>query len=51
MRNADPLFVRLGRHGDAAPGPLSNKALKELVTGYSRIAGIPERLQHLTSCA
>lgn len=46
IRDADPLFIRLGRHGDAEPGPLSNQALNKLLTRYAALAGIPERLQH-----
>ncbi len=46
LRDSDPLFVRLGRHGDAAPGALSNQALNKLVTRYATTVGIPERLQH-----
>ena len=41
-----PLFVRLGRHGDQQPLPLSAVAVHRLVRRHCLAAGVPERLAH-----
>jgi integrase len=41
-----PLFVRLGRHGDQDPLPLSAVAVHRLVRRHCEAAGVPERLAH-----
>jgi integrase len=41
-----PLFVRLGRHGDQDPLPLSAVAVHRLVRRCCLAAGVPERLAH-----
>ena len=41
-----PLFVRLGRHGDQQPLPLSAVAVHRLVRRTCLAAGVPERLAH-----
>jgi site-specific recombinase XerD len=43
---AGPLFVRLGRHGRAESGPLSNEGLNQVVRRCARAAGVPARLAH-----
>ena len=40
------LFVRLGRHGDEQPLPLSAVAVHRLVRRSCVVAGVPERLAH-----
>ena len=40
------LFVRLGRHGDEEPLPLSAVAVHRLVRRHCHAAGVPERLAH-----
>jgi integrase/recombinase XerD len=40
------LFVRLGRHGDQQPLPLSAVAVHRLVRRHCLAAGVPERLAH-----
>jgi integrase len=46
LRDDQPVFVALGRHGDTAPKPLSNSALHKLLGRYAKAAGIPARLAH-----
>jgi integrase len=46
LADEQPLFVGLGRYGDARPLPLSNQGLNHLVRRAARGAGIPERLAH-----
>jgi hypothetical protein len=41
-----PLFVRLGRHGDEQPLPLSAVAVHRIVRRHRLAAGVPERLAH-----
>jgi integrase/recombinase XerC len=41
-----PLFVRLGRHGDEEPLPLSAVAVHRLVRRSCQAAGVPGRLAH-----
>jgi site-specific recombinase XerD len=41
-----PLFVRLGRHGDQEPLPLAAVAVHRLVRRCCMAAGVPERLAH-----
>ena len=41
-----PLFVRLGRHGDQDPLPLSAVAVHRLVRRSCLAAGVPDRLAH-----
>ena len=40
------MFVRLGRHGDQVPLPLSAVAVHRLVRRHCQAAGVPERLAH-----
>jgi integrase/recombinase XerD len=42
----EALFVRLGRHGDEQPLPLSAVAVHRLVRRTCRVAGVPGRLAH-----
>ena len=46
LLDEQPLFVRLGRHGDEDPLPLSAVAVHRLVRRHSLVAGVPERLAH-----
>jgi integrase/recombinase XerD len=46
LLDEQPLFVRLGRHGDEEPLPLSAVAVHRLVRRYCQAAGVPERLSH-----
>jgi site-specific recombinase XerD len=46
MRDEDPLFVRLGRHGHQDPDALSAEAVYRLVSRHARTAGVPDRLAH-----
>ena len=46
LLDEQPLFVRLGRHGDEAPLPLSAVAVHRLVRRSCHAAGVPERLAH-----
>jgi integrase/recombinase XerD len=46
LLDEQPLFVRLGRHGDEDPLPLSAVAVHRLVRRYCHAAGVPERLAH-----
>jgi integrase len=46
LRDEQPLFVRLGRHGDEQPLSLSAVAVHRLVRRSCRAAGVPERLAH-----
>jgi integrase/recombinase XerD len=46
LLDEQPLFVRLGRHGDEDPLPLSAVAVHRLVRRYCLGAGVPERLAH-----
>ena len=46
LLDEQPLFVRLGRHGDEEPLPLSAVAVHRLVRRHCRAAGVPERLAH-----
>jgi integrase len=46
LLDEQPLFVRLGRHGDQEPLPLSAVAVHRLVRRHCLAAGVPERLAH-----
>jgi integrase/recombinase XerD len=46
LLDEQPLFVRLGRHGDEQPLPLSAVAVHRLVRRSCLAAGVPERLAH-----
>jgi len=46
LLDEQPLFVRLGRHGDQQPLPLSAVAVHRLVRRSCLAAGMPERLAH-----
>jgi integrase len=46
LRDEQPLFVRLGRHGQEPPLPLSAVAVHRLVRRSCLAAGVPERLAH-----
>ena len=46
LLDEQPLFVRLGRHGDEEPLPLSAVAVHRLVRRHCHAAGVPERLAH-----
>lgn len=46
LRDDEPVIVRLGPHGRAAPGPLSNAGLHKLIARHADAAGIPARLRH-----
>ena len=46
LLDEQPLFVRLGRHGDQNPLPLSAVAVHRLVRRHCHAAGVPERLAH-----
>jgi len=46
LLDEQPLFVRLGRHGDQDPLPLSAVAVHRLVRRCCLAAGVPERLAH-----
>jgi len=46
LLDEQPLFVRLGRHGNQDPLPLSAVAVHRLVRRYCLAAGVPERLAH-----
>ena len=46
LLDEQPLFVRLGRHGDEEPLPLSAVAVHRLVLRSCLAAGVPERLAH-----
>lgn len=46
LRDEHLLFVRLGRHGNEPPEPLSAEAVYRLVHRHAREADIPERLAH-----
>ena len=46
LLDEQPLFVRLGRHGDEEPLPLSAVAVHRLVRRSCLAAGVPERLSH-----
>jgi integrase len=46
LLDEQPLFVRLGRHGDQDPVPLSAVAVHRLVRRSCLGAGVPERLAH-----
>jgi integrase len=46
LRDEDPLFVRLGRHGHEDPEPLSARSVYKLVRQTCEAAGVPERLAH-----
>ncbi len=46
LLDEQPLFVRLGRHGDQEPLPLSAVAVHRLVRRHCHAAGVPERLAH-----
>ncbi|MBV9192617.1 MAG: tyrosine-type recombinase/integrase [Solirubrobacterales bacterium] len=46
LLDEQPLFVRLGRHGDQEPLPLSAVAVHRLVRRSCLAAGVPERLAH-----
>ena len=46
LLDEQPLFVRLGRHGDEQPLPLSAVAVHRLVRRHCHAAGVPERLAH-----
>jgi integrase len=46
LLDEQPLFVRLGRHGDQDPLPLSAVAVHRLVRRSCLPAGVPERLAH-----
>jgi integrase len=46
LLDEQPLFVRLGRHGNEEPLPLSAVGVHRLVRRHSQAAGVPERLAH-----
>jgi integrase/recombinase XerD len=46
LLDEQPLFVRVGRHGDQDPLPLSAVAVHRLVRRHCLAAGVPERLAH-----
>ena len=46
LLDEQPLFVRLGRHGDEDPLPLSAVAVHRLVRRHCQAAGVPDRLAH-----
>jgi integrase len=46
LRDEQPVFVTLGRHGHYEPTQLSNSALHKLLRRYATAAGIPVRLAH-----
>ncbi len=46
LLDEQPLFVRLGRHGDQDSLPLSAVAVHRLVRRHCQAAGVPERLAH-----
>jgi integrase len=46
LRDEEPVIIRLGRHGRAAPGPLSNVGLHKLIARHAEAAGIPGRRRH-----
>ena len=46
LLDVQPLFVRLGRHGDQDPRPLSAVAVHRLVRRHCHAAGVPHRLAH-----
>jgi integrase len=46
LLDEQPFFVRLGRHGDQDPVPLSAVAVHRLVRRSCLGAGVPERLAH-----
>jgi integrase len=46
LLDEQPLFVRLGRHNDQDPLPLSAVAVHRLVRRHCQAAGVPERLAH-----
>jgi integrase len=46
LLDEQPLFVRLGRHGDEDPLPLSAVAVHRLVRRHCHSAGVLERLAH-----
>jgi integrase len=46
LLDEQPLFVRLGRHGDQDPLPLSAVAVHRLVCRSCLAAGVPDRLAH-----
>jgi integrase len=46
LRDEDPLFVRLGRHGHQDPDALSAEAVYRLVSRHAQAAGVPDRLAH-----
>lgn len=46
LRDEQPLFVRLGRHGGEPPEPLSAQAVHKLVRRYGLAAGVAGRLCH-----
>jgi integrase len=46
LLDEQPLFVRLGRHGDEDPLPLAAVAVHRLVRRHCLAAGVPERLAH-----
>ncbi len=46
LRDEEPLFVRIGRHGTEPPLPLSNVAVHRIVHHGCQAAGVPDRLAH-----
>ena len=46
LLDGQPLFVRLGRHGDQEPLRLSAVAVHRLLRRHCLAAGVPERLAH-----
>ena len=46
LRDEDPLFVRLGRHGHEPPVALSAEAVYRVVSRHAVEAGVPSRLAH-----
>jgi len=46
LRDEEPLFVRLGRHGSEPALPLSDQAVYRLVSRHCQAAGVPGRLSH-----
>jgi len=46
LLDEQPLFVRLGRHGDKEPLPLSAVAVHRVVRRHCHAAGVPDRLAH-----
>ncbi len=46
LRDEEPLFIRIGRHGTEPPLPLSSVAVHRIVRHGCQEAGVPDRLAH-----